>query len=452
MKWKRIGILIMVVMAGVLTGCSATAQDAPKEKADTVKDAPEEKADTVQDAPEEKAVTVGKSILQPDTNEKYQYANDGAVYVNTYENNQIEQWSLEGTLQQTYTLPVKMSAYGELLYVNNEELFYCVQEKHNNRACQIMRVPIRQTENGQELLIDQQEAFWEVKETWVHYGQMNGCISGYGFYANQEYIVWITSKRLHVYDRRAEKAISITADPEIAENIELKYCLSDEIVSVCSNVCGERIIFNKDPLDEEEEKKYGVYVYSFGETKAERIDARCYTRAAYITDPDRQKVYYQITEDQSVWEYDCESGEKRERIPEETFRNCYEKEGLEWFPEEDNDSFFLQGDILYVVKEKTPSDGPKLFSYSLVENTLKYEREVTEKLHQCVKEIQQENGADRYYKSAIVILEGKLLYYTDYEQYYCIDLEKADTKRVYADDVEKLYFALLGERVEVEKD
>ena len=44
------------------------------------------------------------------------------------------------------------------------------------------------------------------------------------------------------------------------------------------------------------------------------------------------------------------------------------------------------------------------------------------------------------------------MYFTDYEQYYCIDLEKADSKRVYEDDVEKLYFALLGEKVEVKKD
>lgn len=441
MKRKTLGILIMVVMAGILTGCSAA-----------MKETLEEKADTVKDTPEEKAVTVGKSILQPDTNKKYQYANDGAVYLDNYgsENQQIEQWSLEGTLQQTYTLPVKMDEYATLLYVNNEELFYCTQKKSGDGNCQIMRVPIRQTEDGQELLIDQQEFFQNV-ESLIDYG-WSSCISGDGFYANQKYIVWIcTAKRLHVYDRSAEKEIAITEDPELAENPELGYCLSDEIVSVCSNVCGNRIIFNTDPLDEEEEK-YGFSIYSFGEEKAERIDARCYTGAAYITDPDRQKVYYQIREDQSVWEYDCESGEKRERIPEETFRNCYEKEGLEWFQGEDNDSFFLQGDILYVVKEKTPSDGPKLFSYSLAENTLKYEREVTEELHQCIKEIQQENGADRYYKDAIVILEGKLLYFTDYEQYYCIDLEKADSKRVYEDDVEKLYFALLGEKVEVKKD
>lgn len=451
MKWKKIGILIMVVMAGVLTGCSATVQDASEEKADTVQDAPKEKADTVQDAPEKKAVTVGKSILQPDANKKYQYANDGAVYVDTTyrnenENQQIEQWSLEGTLQQTYTLPVKQDeAYTEILYVNNEELFYYIEEEIG-RAWQIMRVPIRQTEDGQELLIDQQEAFQKVDDM-IEYG-WSSCLSGNVFYANQKYIVWITSKRLHVYDRNAKETREITDYQELAENPDLDYCLpQNERVSVCSSVCGERIIFNKEPFVEE--GKCEVFVYSFGEAKAERIDVRCDTGVAYITDPDRQKVYYQITEDQSVWEYDCESGEKRERIPEEIFRNCYEKEGLEWIPEGENHDFFLQGDILYVLRI---SDGLQLFSYSLVENTLKYERDVTEKLHQCIKAIQQENGADRYYKSAIVILEGKLLYFTDYEQYYCIDLEKADTKRVYEDDVEKLYFVLLGEKVEVKKD
>lgn len=442
MRWKRgvQRILILAIMAGALTGCSASVKDT-KETATT---------SIPQSDIKGKTSAVTKNILQPDTNEKYQYANDGAVYVDAQENYKIEQWSLEGTLQQTYILPTKKDAYEELLYVNNEELFYCIQEEPGN-AIQIMRVPIRQTEGGQELLLEQQESFRKVPSL-ADYG---GDTLGNAFYANQEYIVWLTSddtaKKLHVYDRRAEEDVAIIEDSEIAENKELEYYLSDAVVSVCSNVCGNRIIFNTDSLDKKEEK-YGLSIYSFGEAKAERIDARCYTNAAYIANPNRQKVYYQITENQSVWEYDCESGEKRELIPEETFRNCYEKEGLEWFPGEDNDSFFLQGDILYIIKEKSPSDGPKVLSYSLTGNALQYERAVTEELHQCVEKIRQENGADRYYHSAIVILEGKLLYYTDYEQYYCIDLEKASTKRVYADDAEKLYFELLGIRVEAEKD
>ncbi len=437
MKWKRTAILIAAVLAGVLTGCGASVEDAPEESPEAVRE----------------------SLLQPDANKKYQYANDGAVYVDTYENHQIEQWSLDGELQETYTLPTeKKKAYDTIIYVNNEELFYFVQEEAGDDY-RIMRVPIRQTEDGQELLVEQQEFLFEVEDLgYCGNSNVNHC----AFYANQDYIVWINAYyvsyeesgptgRLHVYDRKAEKELAITEDPRIADNMELAYYFSDEIVSVCSNVCGDRIIFNTDPLDEKE-KKYGFSVYTLGEDHAEVIDERCYEGAAYITDWDRQKVYYQITEDQSVWEYDCESGEKRELIPEQTFRSCYEKEGRKWFPEEDYDSFFLQGDILYIIKERSPHDRPMIFSYSLEEDALQYEKAVTEKLHQCVGEIEQENGADRYFDSAITILEGKLLHYTDYEQYYCIDLETAEMKRVYADDVEKIYFALMGQLVETEAD
>lgn len=431
----------VIVLAWVLAGCGAS----------------------VEDLPEKSPKAVDGDVWQPGADEKYQYANDGAVYVNTYENHEIEQWSLDGVFQRTYTLPAEhRKAYPSLLYVNNEELFYSVCEEAGD-ACRIMRVPIRQTDDGQELLLDRSEFLWEMEEP-ADCG--NTCTNLPAFYANRDYIVWISSYFvgedeaghtgcLHVYDREKGKELvipgEVALEQEITEDSETECSFSEAIVSVGANVCGDRLIFHADPLEQEGDK-YNFIVYTLGADHAETIDERCYTGSAYITDRDRRKAYYQITEDQSVWEYDCESGEKREMIPEQAFRSCYEENGLTWFPEEDDDSFFLEGNLLYIIKEKTPTSPPLIFSYSLETGVLQYEKAVTEKLRQCIGEVEQENGADHYFHSAITILEGKLLHYTDYEQYYCIDLKTAEVKRVYAADAEKIYFALMGELVEAEAE
>lgn len=462
-------ILAAVLMASVLTGCGVAGKDALTESPGTVSG----------DILSVNAGAVSGSILQPSANEKYQYANDAAVYVDKlYACCEIEQWSLDGTLQKTYTLPGEPNANTyELLYVNNEELFYIddssgeeqtetfTGEETGDDIHRIMRVPIRRTGDGQELLMAQREFLLEA-------GDINiiGRNSMYAraFYANEDYLVWISkgwydtkeeeysSFDLHVFDREAGQELELSGGSD-----GVYAFFSDKIISACTSVCGDSIIFQKWLLEED---AWELSIYSLGEDRAETLDEMGDREGTYITDLDRGTVYYQNGTDQSVWEYDCESGEKREMISEQIFRNCYAREKLDWVESEDDDShfdadsFFLQGDTLYIMVEQNEASC-RLFSYSLERGALQYEKAVTKalqqcrrELEQCRKEIQQAYGIDRHYNTSGVILEGKLLYYTDYEQYYCIDLQTAKTKRVYADDGEKLYFSLVGASVEAEEE
>lgn len=385
-----------------------------------------------------------------DADIKYPFANNEAVYIENLDVEDatvVEQWSFDGTLQQSYELSEEAS----LLYVNDTELLYDYYDVNTDNLW-IMQIPIRQTESEQKLLLDQEQKIMEITGDHCGYVDVGGEQWYPAFYANENYLVYLSEDALHVYDRKAQKELELSSDPLFAHSF------TQSSATVLSNVCRDQIIFNTEPVGENEYgAPYGFSLYHLGEECVETIDERCYTTAAFLTDPWRDKVYYQIETDQSIWEYDCESGEKRELISHQAFQKCYQKQGLEWIPEEDNDSMFLEGDTLYIIKSKQETEKPQIFSYELKgKGILQYEEKLTKALQQCVCQGVDSGDFlyDYNYDHRIVILEGKLLYTLDWGAYYCIDLSTAESKKVTSQDAEKVYFALAGIWIEddTEKD
>lgn len=378
-----------------------------------------------------------ESLLILNANEKYPNANDEMVYFVTEEGN-VEQRSLDGVYQQTYSLGEEEP---ELLYVDNSEILW-LDDSDWPKPCSIMRTPIKKTKSGQDLKVDETEKLLSLQGDNEPEGGSGGLCGKPGtVFANADYIVFVSdySRKINVYDRKKKKKI-------FSKKSSL---FSQYTISAVSAVCGDQIIFNTDMVSEKPaEEKYEFSIYRLGDKQARMIDSRCFSKAAYIADPARNKVYYQIREDQSIWEYDCQTEKKREAISEEELRVCYNKNGLVWDEAYFDDSLFVDGNRLYFVKDQK---NPLIFSCDLTNSSQSfcYERELTEAVHNQTK--YSESGSEG---QRLAILEGKLLlYWSDAEAdyYACLDIETKTGKLIgksgwlfQVRDPEMIYFALFG--------
>lgn len=384
---------------------------------------------------------------------KYPYANDRMVYI-AQEDGTIEQWSVDGNYQKKFALPIAQDDedYAEnLLWVDNEEIiWYAYNEEIEDEETEdeedeinhqhVYAAPIEQKGSGEE------PDFENSRELFVRseYGQQisgvdSDLISTEGLgsvYADDSYLVyWSYDSMLYACDR-----VSGGQPVEISPSDE--YVHIPDYAYLPSLVTGDRILYHTGREAGKVNGSYGFWCYNLVSKERQNIDDRCPSEAAYVADQTRDKVYYQIIEDQSIWEWDCQNGERRELISEEQFQKCYEENDLAWDDAYYDDSMFVEGDRLYLIKNQK---NPQIFSYLLTESSLYYE----EKLTLAVQNSGFLNLLEKESKFYLGIAGGKLLLrYGDDEEdgeyYICIDLETAEGKAVGEKDAEKIYFGMLG--------
>lgn len=359
----------------------------------------------------------------------YPNANSRMVYIEG-EDNTLEQWALDGTYKQTITMPAEEFSGLSLLWISDNEILWNSEDEDGEKEL-IQSTPIRQTETGEEFVFEETKTLFSVPE----FEEPNGAEPLFGVgkvYADEEKIIYLSfAGNLYMYDRKSgEKPIVI----EDGYTSFSKYA-----TSLAAMRCGNYMIYHTGrESGKREEDTYGFWSYSIKEQKSKLIDSRCFSDAAYVADTKNNKVYYQIIRDQSIWEYDCQTGEKKELISESQLKECYEANGLSWDDAYFNDSLFVDGDCLYFVKNQKQ---PQIFSYSLQEGSIVYKKELTEKV--------EKSGYANIGNAIqfLYILEGKVLLYQDdedSEHYICIDIQNAESKAVTEDDPEKIYFGLFG--------
>lgn len=429
MRKRRIQALCILLMTLSLVGCrSHTDHDS-----------------SVPATPKETAVSdfAGAS-------ECSQFANDSGVYIeDESRGGYIRQWSFDGTLLNQFRVMRETNKleFSDLLSVKNDKVVYRRTNWKTDRD-EIVLVPIQENEDGQYLDVDHQKKLLEIEIGDIGYSGSYG--TPLFFYMNEDYMIYLrdyySEGGMAVYDLKEGKEVNIKNLPEQKKKAaegsrDTIYQFTDAMASVYSQVCGDRIIFNTEPIGNKKYgAPYGFSVYRLGEDHVTAIDERCYTAAAYITDPERQKVYYQIETDQSIWEYDCKSGEKRERISEQELKDCCEGAGLSWQEGEDDDSLFLQGDTLYIIRSKSDLENTEIVSYDLQgEQGLTYEQRVTQELERWVEIVEWNEGY--LPDGALTILQGKLLYSNE-EACFCIDLETAEGKQIVRGDEECIYYMM----------
>lgn len=387
-------------------------------------------------APQEEATGISNA------NEKYPNANDSMVYF-INEEGEVEQWSLYGIYQNTYSLGKEELDQNDLLYVDNDEILWLDYHYKSDRYV-VMRTPIQKTKSGERLNKGETEKLFTIADDICPYGASGGYDGLPGaVVANDGYVTYCSYGGFYAYDRE-----------------DGKICFSKEdcfftpyALSAMSGVCGDQILFSSGrssvcPGDE----SYELSIYRFGERKARTIDTRCFSQAAYVADPVRNKVYYQIQEDQSIWEYDCRTERKREFITEEQLQACYKKYGLVWDEAYFDDALFVDGNDLYFVKDRK---NPLIFSCDLTKPSLSlcYESEWTGLIRNRTAYVQSNEWAQR-----LAILEGRLLLYwseckeeEEFEYYASIDRKTKTGKLVgksgwlfQVQDPDMIYFALIG--------
>lgn len=365
--------------------------------------------------------------------EKYPYANDQMIYI-SLEEGSVEQWSLEGEYIQSISMPSKEFDSEDLLWVDNEEIIWSSWNKNDTKQT-IWSTAIQQTKNGEQLRFDQSEKVVVLSENKAMYGSDPALLEAGQVYVDNEKIVYLSAGNVFVYDRVAgKKPIKVNSQTD-------GYVLTPKDgLFVGSEICNNYIVFHTGRRTGEVlENAYDFWCYDIKSDQLQRIDDRCFCSAAYVADSERDKVYYQIIEDQSIWEYDCQTGEKKELISEATFQNCYEKNQLVWDEAYYNDNLFVEGETLYFIKSE---ENPRIFSYSFLDHSIFYERELTESVRRsgfCTAGI----------SNWLSIYQGKLfLQWENWDEdsiyYICMDLETGKSKVVTKTDLEKIYFGMVG--------
>ncbi len=356
------GVMVFSTSILLLTGCQQKKIRHKEERTTSS----EEAASTANVTSSSQGLLVGDDY----DSTRYPNANDYMVYIPTEDG--IEQWSLDGKYQQTFSLDEEFSTE-DLLWVNNEEIIWCKYTDSAPYTAIMMRTPIRQNlvqiDYAEEVLIEKSEKIFSLE------GAESVC-GGFGLpdeplgsvYANEDYIISISDySNLYVYDRKEKRQLKWT------QKSKEKYEFSQYRKSAADMVCGDKILLHIGRQMENARKtKYGFAIYQFGDKKIDIIDDRCFGSAAYIADFSRDKVYYQIIDEQSIWQYDCQTGKRSELISENELKICYKQNQLLWDEAYYNDSLFVDGDILYFVKNQ---DNPVIFSYSFTGKELIYEKE-----------------------------------------------------------------------------
>lgn len=381
--------------------------------------------------------TEGESTASESICSKYPYANDRMVYI-PLEDGMIRQYSLDGAYCQTIFLPKDANIEfdeTELLWVGNDEIIWSAYGKT------VFATPIRPTENGDELIKDKTKKLFKLGEEPRISGTSGGALyEPCTVYADEDRLIFWDYGTFYMYDRKTggtPAKISLRKD-EYADIPSSALSLYSEIVS------DQLICHSGRTLGKISEDAYEFWSYNLGTGQTQNIDAKCFSSASYVADPVRNTVYYQVIDDQSIWQYDCGTGEKKELISEAQLKECYEKNQLTWDDAYYNDSLFVEGDQLYFVKNV---DAPLVFSYSLSDSSITFKKALTEAIL-CSGYSSSDNG----YR-ILAILQNKLLlywtgydsYYDSYEEYYiCIDIPTAVIQAVNEESPEKIFFGMIG--------
>lgn len=383
-----------------------------------------------------------ESNMQEKTNvaisKKYPNANDRMVYL-PLDDGTVEQWSLDGTYQKSFSLPTEEMEEDDLLWVGNEEMLWCDCDFENEKDT-IYSIPIRQTKSGEELVIEDKKKLFTFGDEYMDSicGGSGGYLGTAGqVYADEDNIIFMANFELYRYDRKKGNK------PEKIDTGDDYPFISHYALSLSSQIAGNQVIYHTGRESGKiEENAYGFWIYTMGQKQSERIDDRCFSDAAYVADSAHNKVYYQIIDDQSIWEYDCGTGERKELITEAQFQQCFENNQLKWDEPYYKDSLFVEENTVYYVRNH---ENPQIFSYSLTDGVLSYEKELTA----AVQRSGYCEAAD-YSNVRLMILEGKVLLYwdgdgdLDEDFYVCIDISTAEMKEVTQKDSEKIYFGMIG--------
>lgn len=404
--------------------------------------------DTVAGSGMEDQLTVSDAAIE--FCQKYPYANDRMVYI-AQEDGTVEQWGVDGNYQKQFTLPIAQedeASAEQLLWVDNEGIIWYdygeeTEDEGDYEDQHVYAAPIKRKGSGEE------PDFEMARELFVcsnNLQEINGVdpdllfTTGLGsVYADDRYLIYLSGENiLYSYDRvSGGQPVEISPSDEYA-------CIPD-YAYLPSLVTGDRILYHTGrEAGKINENSYGFWCYNLVSKELQNIDDRCPSGGAYVADQTRDKVYYQVIEDQSIWEWDCQNGERRELISEKQFQSCYEENDLVWDDAYYDDSMFVEGDRLYFIKNQK---NPQIFSYLFTESSLYYEEMLTLAV--------QNTGYFSLPEESKIYLEivgGKLLLrYSmeeddekDGEYYICIDLMTAEGKAVGKKDAEKIYFGMLG--------
>lgn len=392
-----------------------------------------------------------ESVLSSLREERYPYANDRMVYI-PLENGKLEQWTVDGVYQQKVILPAgdDWEPDGGLLWVDNQEIIWtdCVEEDEEDIEC-VYSTPIER-KNGREILLPEQTRKLFVCEgDGIRGSYLDENEFGRGVYVNDSYILYAEDGELLFYDRKQGGELQKPADIDGYIDVPRRTCLASEI----SN---NQVLCHSSSLNGKlRDNVYEFWSYRLGDNQLHKIDGRCCPQAAYVADSVGNKAYYQIADDQSIWEYDLQMGQRREFLSEKQFQACFEKNGLLWDDAYYNDSLFVDGGRLYLIKDQ---DNPQIFSAALDGGECRYERELTEAVQSSgysdgwrMDHPDSDLSGD-YLGHYLTMLEGKILLYwqeedeeEEVEQYFlCIDRKTASKKIVTGRDSEKIFFGMIG--------
>ena len=382
--------------------------------------------------------TEGESVVSESICYKYPYANDRMVYI-PLENGKIKQYSLDGTYRQTISLPADDANIDldetELLWVGNDEIIWSAYGNGFKKT--IFATPIRPAENGDELVKEKAKKLFKLGGEPGISGTSGGVLyEPCTVYADEDRLIFWDYGTFYVYDRKTGGA---PAEISLAKDAYAE--IPSSALSLCSEIMNDQLICHSGrTFGTISEDAYEFWSYNLSTGQTQSIDTKCFSSASYVADPVRNMVYYQVIDDQSIWQYDCGTGEKKELISEAQLKECYEKNQLTWDDAYYNDSLFVEGDQLYFIKNV---DAPLVFSYSLSDSSITFKKALTEAIL-CSGYTSFDKGSRR-----LAILQNKLLLYwrnyDDDEDYYiCIDIPTAAIQAVSEEKPEKIYFGMLG--------
>ncbi len=367
--------------------------------------------------------------------EKYSNANSSMIYT-LMENESgytLVQRDLKGNKIQEISHK-QLEKVDDLLWVNDNEILWSCEKKSKTAIC---TTPIIQTQEGQKVDLDHMTEVFDVPgEYSVTGGEVypyGGGHSG-GYVDDTKILIHADDEEIYYYNRKeGKKPVSILPKNESA-NLS-QYCLSWRDM-----ICGDSFVYHTRRKEGVvEEAAYGFYIYSLTDRKSKLIDNRCFTDAAFIADEKRGKIYYQVISDQSIWQYDVKTEKKAELVSEKQLKQCYEENGLCWEDAYYNDSFYLDGDTLYWIKNRKE---PLIFTYDFAREELKFEERLTEEVRKSGA-FEQDSVAQMF-----CVAEGNVLlawYNVNYDDFYtCVDVKTKESQPLQEDSVQMGYYDMVS--------
>lgn len=219
----------------------------------------------------------------------------------------ICQMNMDGTTRQEF------KQYGQLAYVREDELFYL---KQNDRleASEMWRVPIQHSDSGDTPQFEKaKKLFTEKSDTMIHSDRV---------YADDQYIMYITDVYdLRVYDRKAGKRLPI-------QDVVDKKGPANDYGTIRDSMIGDTFFIGC--------KYSGLYSYTLGDKKLKRINKRTHGAYQVLVCPEQNLVLYENCKDCDgenhgdivLCSYDCKTGEKKEFLTSEQWKQAYQNTGV----------------------------------------------------------------------------------------------------------------------------